>query len=115
MRDADGFVLCNHGRPIRCLECGDEYEAELSCGVDGGQSAQPGTDMPANPHSSSLIASAEARGEARGRIQGLREAAARFEHSDSEVWRNTEVRDWLLFHADKIEQEQLSRKPNGDV
>jgi hypothetical protein len=29
MRDSDGFVLCHHGRPIRCLECGDEYEAEL--------------------------------------------------------------------------------------
>jgi hypothetical protein len=38
MRDSDGFVLCHHGRPIRCLECGDEYEAELSLGVDGGPS-----------------------------------------------------------------------------
>ena len=28
-RKADGYVLCCHGRPIRCLECGDEYAAEL--------------------------------------------------------------------------------------
>ena len=40
-------------------------------GVDGGASAQPGTDMPANPELSFALRSAEAR----GRVQGLREAA----------------------------------------
>jgi hypothetical protein len=42
MRDSDGFVLCHHGRQIRCLECGDEYESDIAGwrlvpGVDGGQ------------------------------------------------------------------------------
>jgi hypothetical protein len=29
-RDVDGFVLCCHGRPIHCLECGEDYAAELN-------------------------------------------------------------------------------------
>jgi ribosomal protein L37E len=33
-KDSDGFVLCHHGRPIRCLECGADYERELA---DAGQ------------------------------------------------------------------------------
>jgi hypothetical protein len=57
MRDSDGFVLCHHGRPIRCLECGDEYEAELSRGVDGGPLAPPEADKPANTDSSSPASS----------------------------------------------------------
>jgi hypothetical protein len=28
--DTDGFVLCSHGRPIRCIECGDEYARALA-------------------------------------------------------------------------------------
>jgi hypothetical protein len=28
--DVDGFVLCSHGRPIRCIECGDEYARDLA-------------------------------------------------------------------------------------
>jgi hypothetical protein len=56
MRDSDGFVLCHHGRQIRCLECGDEYESDIAGwrlvpGVDGGPPAQPEADMPANTDS----------------------------------------------------------------
>jgi hypothetical protein len=64
MRDSDGFVLCHHGRPIRCLECGDEYEAELSRGVDGGPLAPPEADKPANTDSSSPASSPPERSEA---------------------------------------------------
>jgi hypothetical protein len=35
MRDELGFVLCHHGRPIQCLECGDEYESELKPATNG--------------------------------------------------------------------------------
>jgi hypothetical protein len=63
MRDSDGFVLCHHGRPIRCLQCGDEYEAELSRGVDGGPLAHPEADMPANTDSSSPASSPPERSE----------------------------------------------------
>jgi hypothetical protein len=65
MRDSDGFVLCHHGRPIRCLQCGDEYEAELSRGVDGGPLAHPEADMPANTDSSSPASSPPERSEGR--------------------------------------------------
>jgi hypothetical protein len=30
MRDKDGRVLCGHGRPMECLECGEEYAAGLN-------------------------------------------------------------------------------------
>lgn len=29
-RDALGNVLCCHGRPFRCAECGEDYAAELN-------------------------------------------------------------------------------------
>jgi hypothetical protein len=58
MRDSDGFVLCHHGRPIRCLECGDDYEAELSRDVDGGAvDDAPGETKPADSHALSSLSS----------------------------------------------------------
>lgn len=29
VRDNDGFVLCHHGRPMACIECGEEYARRL--------------------------------------------------------------------------------------
>ena len=66
-------------------------------GVDGGPSAQPGTDMPANPELSFALRSAEAR----GRVQGLREAADLVDGVCQFA-----VADEIRLRADAIEQEQ---------
>ena len=54
---------------------------------------------------SDAIESALLAAEQRGRVQGLREAAGRFDESDSPTWSNIEARDWLLSQVASIEQQ----------
>jgi hypothetical protein len=38
-RDSLGYVLCCHGRPMTCLECGDDYAEELDGPAAGARGA----------------------------------------------------------------------------
>jgi hypothetical protein len=50
--DANGFVLCAHGRPIHCIECGDEYAHSLS---EHGRAARIGASLEATIERGALV------------------------------------------------------------